>query len=967
MTIRICVEEDMPSAKFRRRTKFGFGIAPLLCLLCPAGAALAQNYIPATAALVNLNPGKVCAIGSSKNNTTTSPAISPYYLAKNGQGLGVWLPVGPLTPSVSALQVGTDITSIQTSPSDQPYINSAAIRFFIIDNPSSINCSDITFTFTNTTTGDLAVSYYPYPQALFEMTAWKSGDSNVLTIDTSNVDSFEAPLMMKVWNGATTLAELGNPVYSAKAARTTMITGPNDLGGQQSPFVTWLQGQPGYADGPEFFQNLALSSAPASPEQYPYAMLQSPKDYLAASCVQSVSGFIPSTCSLNNSLLHWSDPLNSFFDVQLANFFQNAYANPSMPLIVMGDGSGSISQSPWTATGNTADCPIYVKPDGKSLSLALNLSTIMICNPVGQVVPLAGSPLGYNSQTSQVQITQQQYLASQGYMGWNFGQPETGFVGTITAISSANGQYYITLNVLNGLPNLNYPVWAFTNIQYGRGLNMFETSSEMVFANDGAFSSWTPQYISDGDLKTVALSIERNIVAAFSRGIANCNNVTMARDQAPSFCASVTKSPYIIPGAANASDAYWANESNWYPANGVQDYYAQYIHTSRLDNAGNMVPGVTCPAIGCANVFLVPNNSIPNGVADSNQAIPLGMGYAFGYDENPVYVSQAAQVPSKLDPIPPSWGTGLSLAVVIGRSRPAAATHDFNGDGMSDLLWRSTGASPTTVAMWLMDGGSILSSGTVASVPSTYSITGQRDFDGDGNADLLWRDTSGNLYMWFMNGIALTASASLGNVPNIWTVMGTADMNGDGIGDLLWQDTAGDVAIWFMNGSQTSSTASLGAVPPASGWTIAQESTGTIVWQNNSGALALWLVNGSTVQSSTLGAVPGNWLVQGMGDFNGDGIPDILWRDNTSGTVAIWFLNGSGNVQSTASLGIVPISSTWSIAQTGDYNADGMSDILWTDASGDVAIWFMSGSTISSTASLGNVGTGWTVQSLNAE
>jgi hypothetical protein len=286
---------------------------------------------------------------------------------------------------------------------------------------------------------------------------------------------------------------------------------------------------------------------------------------------------------------------------------------------------------------------------------------------------------------------------------------------------------------------------------------------------------------------------------------------------------------------------------------------------------------------------------------------------------------------------------------------------------MSDLLWRSTGASPTTVAMWLMDGGSILSSGTVASVPSTYSITGQRDFDGDGNADLLWRDTSGNLYMWFMNGIALTASASLGNVPNIWTVMGTADMNGDGIGDLLWQDTAGDVAIWFMNGSQTSSTASLGAVPPASGWTIAQESTGTIVWQNNSGALALWLVNGSTVQSSTLGTVPGNWLVQGMGDFNGDGIPDILWRDNTSGTVAIWFLNSSGNVQSTASLGIVPISSTWSIAQTGDYNADGMSDILWTDASGDVAIWFMSGSTISSTASLGNVGTGWTVQSLNAE
>ncbi len=55
------------------------------------------------------------------------------------------------------------------------------------------------------------------------------------------------------------------------------------------------------------------------------------------------------------------------------------------------------------------------------------------------------------------------------------------------------------------------------------------------------------------------------------------------------------------------------------------------------------------------------------------------------------------------------------------------------------------------------------------------------------------------------------------------------------------------------------------------------------------------------------------------------------------------------------------------MAQVGDYNGDGKSDILWIDTSGNLTLWFMNGATISSNAGLGNVGTTWTVQSLNAE
>jgi hypothetical protein len=101
------------------------------------------------------------------------------------------------------------------------------------------------------------------------------------------------------------------------------------------------------------------------------------------------------------------------------------------------------------------------------------------------------------------------------------------------------------------------------------------------------------------------------------------------------------------------------------------------------------------------------------------------------------------------------------------------------------------------------------------------------------------------------------------------------------------------------------------------------------------------------------------------GDFNGDGVTDILWQDSNSGTVAIWFLNNALALQSTANLGAV--GSSWSIAQTGDYNGDGKSDILWIDNTGNVAAWFMNGGQISSTAGYGNVGTSWQVQSANAE
>jgi hypothetical protein len=293
-------------------------------------------------------------------------------------------------------------------------------------------------------------------------------------------------------------------------------------------------------------------------------------------------------------------------------------------------------------------------------------------------------------------------------------------------------------------------------------------------------------------------------------------------------------------------------------------------------------------------------------------------------------------------------------------------THDFNGDGKSDILWRDTSGN---LAMWLMNGTTITSGVGLGNVPNNWTIMGQHDFNGDGYADILWTDTTGDVAIWLMNGSTVTSQAIVATgVPSNWTIVGTGDFNGNGNTDILWRDTAGDVAIWFMNGTTVTSISALGNVP--TNWTVVGtgdfngDGNTDILWRDTAGDVGIWLMNGTTILSHVVVAnAPANWTIVGTGDFNGDGKSDILWRD-TAGDMGIWFMNGT-TLTSAAGIGNVP--NIWSVAETGDFNGDGMSDILWRDTSGNVGIWFMNGATVTSQAIVANVPNVWAIQSTNAD
>src|SRR5262249_44224510 len=72
----------------------------------------------------------------------------------------------------------------------------------------------------------------------------------------------------------------------------------------------------------------------------------------------------------------------------------------------------------------------------------------------------------------------------------------------------------------------------------------------------------------------------------------------------------------------------------------------------------------------------------------------------------------------------------------------------------------------------------------------------------------------------------------------------------------------------------------------------------------NSAGFNVWFTNGSSMTGSApLSAVPSDGTMEGVGDFNGDGSPDILWR-HASGAVEIRLMSGTSLIGS-ASLGVV--------------------------------------------------------------
>ncbi|MEI7817262.1 MAG: FG-GAP-like repeat-containing protein, partial [Desulfuromonadales bacterium] len=238
---------------------------------------------------------------------------------------------------------------------------------------------------------------------------------------------------------------------------------------------------------------------------------------------------------------------------------------------------------------------------------------------------------------------------------------------------------------------------------------------------------------------------------------------------------------------------------------------------------------------------------------------------------------------------------------------------DFNSDGTADILW--TNSTNNSSIVWYMNNVTKLTEAALPAPPTGngWAIVGTGDFNHDGKTDLLWRNSStGANMIYYMNGVTKLSQVTVASQATPWVVGGVADFDKDGNVDILWRHptaTTNNLFIWYMNGAA------------------------------KKGASSAYIVRDRIAMGQP-------WIVAGVGDFNADGNPDILWRHPTATTnnTYVWHMNGA--TVASASTYLANMAQPWIVAGVTDFNKDGKPDILWRNPNtntNNTQVWYMNG------------------------
>ena len=239
---------------------------------------------------------------------------------------------------------------------------------------------------------------------------------------------------------------------------------------------------------------------------------------------------------------------------------------------------------------------------------------------------------------------------------------------------------------------------------------------------------------------------------------------------------------------------------------------------------------------------------------------------------------------------------------------------DFDGNGVPDLVWQDDSSSQVTVHNYGGAGGAVEQSwhGLNQNGAPGWHVVAVADFDGDGHPDLVWQsDTTRQVTVHYYGGADGTTLLGWNwlnkNGAPGWHVAGAADFNGDDYPDLVWQnDTTRAVSIHYYGG--------LGGATYLS-WS----------WLNQAGA-------------------PG-WSVAAIADFNGDGVPDLVWQNDTTGAATVHYYGGAGGAQLQGWKWLDQAGAVgWHIKMAADFNGDGHPDLVWqSDATREVTVHYYGG------------------------
>jgi len=319
--------------------------------------------------------------------------------------------------------------------------------------------------------------------------------------------------------------------------------------------------------------------------------------------------------------------------------------------------------------------------------------------------------------------------------------------------------------------------------------------------------------------------------------------------------------------------------------------------------------------------------------------------------------------------------------VTVGSEPFSVVVGDFNGDGIPDLAVANFGSSTVTILLGNGNGTFTQATKSPVTVGSEPYFIAVGDFNKDGIPDLAVTSyITGTITVLLGDGngnfTATAASPYVGSGP---TSIAVGDFNGDGIPDLVvTNQNSGNVLVLLGKGDGSFSGAmeqvsdGLNPVFVAVGdfngdgildLAVANANT-NLTGRYNSNTVTVLLGNGDgtfNLQPS----IPANGTNPqsiAVGDFNGDGIPDLAIAMYGSGSPSsAWVLLGKGDGTFSAAGnigagGVFP----YSIA-AGDFNGDGIPDLAMANYGSDTLTVVLSQLTQTGTArsnGISPVGTG---------
>lgn len=282
---------------------------------------------------------------------------------------------------------------------------------------------------------------------------------------------------------------------------------------------------------------------------------------------------------------------------------------------------------------------------------------------------------------------------------------------------------------------------------------------------------------------------------------------------------------------------------------------------------------------------------------------------------------------------------------------------NFDGDKNDDILWRnaSTGANK----VWRSAKSTTATE--LVKATTAWKVAGTGDFDGNARTDILWRNTSTGANGIWRGGLYSNRSALQTLPDQRWQAAGIGDFNLDGKSDIVWRHGGTGTNMIWLSGNHATQRNMRDVTDPA--WKIVGvgdfdgDYVSDILWRNSStGANTIWLSANYSTPKTVTGVTNQSWRVAGIGDFLGDGESDVLWLDAATRKTVIW-RSGDSSRQSfvrTADPG-------FAIRTVGDYDGDGRSDILLrNEATGENVLW-RSGSSANRVVLTSVAGRAWNV------